>query len=74
LKCRYFEEQVLMIKMGWLGRNYTINIVCDNCGKDCVIKIRKGISVQEAVKFKQIKCDNCGVIIDAKEYRTEWLQ
>jgi len=53
---------------------YEIKVKCDNCGKDCVIKIKKGVAVGDAIKMSSIKCTNCGVILNPKEYSTQWLK
>jgi len=57
-------------KMG----KYSISIVCENCGKPCEVKIPKGISVKEAIEGGTLTCDNCGVVINPKEYKTQWFK
>ena len=56
-----------------LGK-YEIRIVCENCGKECIVRIKKGVSVPEAIKAKILACDNCGCLIEPKEYKTQWLE
>lgn len=51
-----------------------IKVVCGNCGKNCEVTIKKGTTVIEALKAKEIKCDNCGCEIRPKEYTTTWLK
>jgi len=53
---------------------YEVGMSCENCGKKCVIKIKKGTSVTQAVKNKEITCENCKVVIIPKEYTTQWLK
>lgn len=53
---------------------YEIGVDCKNCGKKCRIKIKKGVSVVEAIKDKSIRCENCKCIITPKEYTTQWLK
>lgn len=57
-----------------LKPHYEAGMTCENCGKRCVIRIKKGVSVTEAVKNKEIKCENCRCIIIPKEYTTQWLK
>ena len=58
--------------MGWLF--YTVIIKCKNCGKTCNVKIKKGVSVAEAIEGETIKCDNCFCIIKPEEYSTQWMK
>jgi len=63
--------------MAWADKlkpYYLIKVVCDNCGKKCEIRIKKGTTISEAVKERQLKCDFCGVTITPKEYSTPWLK
>lgn len=60
--------------MSLLNRRYMIKVVCGNCGKNCEVTIKKGTTVIEALKAKEIKCDNCGCEIRPKEYTTTWLK
>lgn len=53
---------------------YYIKVKCTNCGKECDIKIKKGVSVAEAITNETIKCDNCGCLIKPNEYSTTWLK
>jgi len=55
-------------------QTYVIKVRCENCGKPCDVKIRKGTSVTEAVSGESIKCDNCKCIIKVMEYSTQWLK
>jgi len=54
--------------------SYTISVVCENCGKECAVRIKKGVSVTEAIQLKALHCDNCYVLIEPKEYKTKWLE
>lgn len=60
-----------LFNLGKLG-NYIIFMKCNNCDKQCEIKVKKGIPVSVYVKNKQVTCDNCGCIIDSKEYETNY--
>ena len=63
--------------MAWsdkLKPYYEAGMLCDNCGKKCMIKIKKGTPVSVAIKNKEIKCDNCKVIITPEEYTTQWIK
>ena len=51
---------------------YPIKIICSNCCKKCEVNIRKGVSVSEAMRDKEIKCDFCGCWISTNTYETEW--
>lgn len=53
---------------------YDIKISCENCGKDCLLRVKKGITVMEFAKDKRAKCNNCGCVIEFKEYKTKWLE
>lgn len=53
---------------------YAVNMRCSNCGKDCELKIKKGITVKEASMNKKITCDNCGCLIESFEYTTKWIK
>ena len=53
---------------------YEVGMTCENCGKKCTIRIRKGTPIQEAVRNKEIRCDNCKCLIIPKEYTTQWLK
>lgn len=57
-----------------LKPGYEVGMICKNCGKKCVIRIKKGTTVGEAVKAKEIKCNNCGCILAPSEYTTQWLK
>jgi len=57
-----------------LNKNYIVYLKCDNCGKRCEIKIRKGISIREAIEGKMAACDYCGCSINPKEYSTEFIK
>ena len=60
--------------MAWKFGRYRINVKCGNCGKDCVVNIKRGVTVSEAIKSKSIGCDNCGCEIQPTEYKTAWLK
>jgi hypothetical protein len=60
----------MLIKIG----KYSIRTKCENCGKDCELWIPRGTPVNEFVKDKAGKCDNCGCIIEFKEYSTKWIR
>lgn len=60
--------------MAWKFGKYDIKVTCGNCGKECVVRIKRGITVVEATKSSVLICDNCGCFIDAKEYKTQWLE
>lgn len=53
---------------------YTINVTCENCGKPCQIRIKKGVTIIDAVKNKEMKCENCKCIIMPKTYTTQWIK
>lgn len=53
---------------------YHIKVKCNNCGKVCNISIKRGTTVIEAIKNRQIKCNECGCQITPTEYSTEWLK
>jgi hypothetical protein len=57
-----------------LKPHYEVGMNCDNCGKKCSIRIKKGVTVVDAVKNKEIKCENCKCIIVPKEYTTQYLK
>lgn len=51
---------------------YHIYVKCENCLQPCDIRIRKGLSVANAVKLKVIRCSECGIKLDITEYETEF--
>lgn len=53
---------------------YEIYVKCENCGKGCSVRIKRGTSVAEAIQDKGLSCDNCGCEIEPKEYKTKWLE
>lgn len=55
-----------------LKPHYIIKVLCKNCEKKCEVRIKKGVTVAEAIKDKQLKCDNCKCIIIPTEYTTVW--
>lgn len=63
-----------MALMDRLKPYYEAGMICDNCGKKCSIRIKKGTAVEEAIKNKEIKCDSCGCLIEPKEYTTQWIK
>jgi transcription elongation factor Elf1 len=57
-----------------LKKYYLAHMTCENCGKKCEIRIRKGTSVVDAVKGKEVVCDNCQCVIKSGEYTTTWIK
>ncbi len=57
-----------------LKPHYKVGIKCENCGVPCVVNIRKGTTVSEAVKGREMNCKNCGCILQPTEYTTQWLK
>lgn len=53
---------------------YMITVVCENCGKKCDVKVKKGTTVINAIKEGEIKCDNCYCNLYPSEYQTQWLK
>ena len=53
-----------MIKFG----RYDILVTCENCGKPCTVRIKRGVTIAQAVREKTITCDNCGCGI------TKWME
>lgn len=61
--------------MGMIGMFfYHIKVVCDNCGYKNDLRVKKGLRVEEFVKTKNCKCQNCGVRLNPDSYQTEWLK
>jgi hypothetical protein len=52
---------------------YPIQMVCGNCGKTSEIRIKKGVTVPQAMSNKEITCTNCKCLIDTGEYTTQWI-
>jgi len=50
---------------------YFIWVECDNCGLNNKAAIPKGKRIEPGVT---IVCDNCGVEVEIKEYKTEWIK
>lgn len=57
-----------------LKPTYEVGMTCKNCGKKCTIRIRKGLTVRDAVKNREIRCENCKCGITPKEYTTPWFK
>lgn len=69
----YDGEIMALFNLKKFGK-YSIQVVCENCGKPCEVRIKKGVTVQEAIHAKSLTCDNCGVVIEPKEYKTQWFK
>lgn len=67
-----FLWEVMSIKMSLFF--YYIKVKCDNCGYSNELKVKKGLRVEEFVKTRQCKCNNCGVKLEPMDYQTEWLK
>lgn len=49
---------------------YPVSAKCKNCGVVNIIKIRKGISIQEFFSHVGGVCENCGCLIQFKKAKT----
>ena len=47
--------------------HYEIKLICQNCGFDNKLAVRKGVLIGEFIKSSSCKCKQCGCKIESKE-------